>query len=290
MKNKIALCFLTYDKLSQPELWSKFIDFEKYNIYIHSKYNFEGEFSNYQIPNKIETKWGHVSLIKATMLLFEEALKLEENKFFILLSDKCIPLYNSDIIYNKIFNYNNNILKTWKNDSDDMIDWFNMRFDYIQKDFFDKNDFYGQSQWMILKRDTVIFFLDNDYTYIYGNEIIVPDETYFVNIMNKFNINYINKQITFVNFEERDNINNPKMYHDLTNEQINKIIKTDSLFMRKVSKDCILPSYFNSINNDIKKEHFTQNKNKINYLFIFIILIFIIFIFIIFIFIKKFYF
>ena len=43
MKEKIALCFLTYDNLSQPKLWYNFIN-SKYNIYIHNKDKFTGVF------------------------------------------------------------------------------------------------------------------------------------------------------------------------------------------------------------------------------------------------------
>jgi hypothetical protein len=89
-KEKIALCFLTYDNLSQPKLWENFIN-SKYNIYIHNKYKFTGIFEQYCINNKVETKWGHISLVKATLNLFKEAFQTAENKFFILLSNTCIP-------------------------------------------------------------------------------------------------------------------------------------------------------------------------------------------------------
>lgn len=36
MKQKIALCFLTYDNLSQPQLWRNFLD-SRYTVYIHDK-------------------------------------------------------------------------------------------------------------------------------------------------------------------------------------------------------------------------------------------------------------
>ena len=41
---KIALCFLTYDNLSQPKLWSKIFyninNKDKLNVYIHNKIPF----------------------------------------------------------------------------------------------------------------------------------------------------------------------------------------------------------------------------------------------------------
>ena len=79
METKIALCFLTYGNLSQPKLWTHFIN-SKYNIYIHNKYEFTGVFKRYCIKNKVETAWGNISLVKATLNLFKEAFKNKENK------------------------------------------------------------------------------------------------------------------------------------------------------------------------------------------------------------------
>ena len=109
MKDKIALCFLTYDNLSQPKIWENFIN-SKYNIYIHNKNKFTGVFQKYCIKNKLETKWGDISLVKATLNLFKEAFQKEDNKYFILLSDKCIPLYNANDIYNKVKKIDNNLI------------------------------------------------------------------------------------------------------------------------------------------------------------------------------------
>ena len=103
----IALCFLTYDNLSQTELWNR--ELQKtalYNIYIHNKKYFcdhVTHFHDYCIDDIVPTKWGHISLIHATLNLFKEAFLTKENEYFILLSDKCIPLYNA--------NETNNIIK-----------------------------------------------------------------------------------------------------------------------------------------------------------------------------------
>ena len=246
MKEKIALCFLTYDNLSQPKLWENYIN-SKYNIYIHNKDKFTGVFEQYCINNKVETKWGHISLIKATLNLFKEAFQTEENKFFVLLSDKCIPLYNPDVLHKKITEINNNMLHSFKTTAG--TKWHNKRYGTIdKKDFFDKDNFYGQHQWIILKRDTVKFFIENDYTHLFGTYCDVPDETYFINIMNKFNIRSIQKTVTYVNWNEHSDLEKyrklPKTYSKLSNENIENILKSDALFMRKVGPECDLPSYF----------------------------------------------
>jgi hypothetical protein len=240
MESKIALCFLTYDNLSKAKLWQTFLN-SNYNIYIHNKNDFSGEFNKHCITNTINTKWGDLSLVNATLLLFKEACEEKDNEYFILLSDKCIPLYSADEIYNKIKKLDNNIISSYNQHRD--------RYDSLHdKSFFNKSEFMKQDQWMILKRDTVNFFINNDYTHIFGYNFTIPDEHYFINIMNKYNISYINKKITYVNWNEESDSNKnretPETYDNLTNNVINTILETKCLFMRKVSPECKLPSYF----------------------------------------------
>jgi hypothetical protein len=242
MKEKIALCFLTYDNLSQPKLWENFIN-SKYNIYIHNKDKFTGFFEQYCIHNKVKTKWGDISLIKATLKLFEEAFQTKENKYFVLLSDKCIPLYSANEIYNNIKNLDNNLILSYNLHRE--------RYNSLaDKSFFNEDTFMKQNQWMILKRDTVKHFIENDYTHIFGDNFNVPDEHYFINIINKFNISFINKKITYVNWSEKSDLIKykklPKTYSKLTNENIENILKSGVLFMRKVGPECKLPSYFDT--------------------------------------------
>jgi len=235
MGEKIALCFLTYDNLSQPKLWKIFIH-SNYNIYIHNKHNFTGEFEKYCIKNIVETEWYKLSLVKATLNLFKEAFQTEENKYFILLSDKCIPLYNANEIYDKVKKLDSNLIN--KNKLDDIRRYNSL----ADKHFFNKDTFTKQCQWMLLKRDTVKIFIENDYTHIFGDNSHCPDEHYFINIMNKFNISFINRSITYVNWKECSDLKkyrtNPKTYSNLTNEMIENILKSDNLFMRKVGPEC----------------------------------------------------
>ena len=47
---------------------------------------------------------------------------------------------------------------------------------FADKTFFNENTFMKQHQWMLLKRDTVKFFIENDYTHIFGDNFLVPNE------------------------------------------------------------------------------------------------------------------
>ena len=83
-------------------------------LIIHNKDKFTGEFNKYCIENKVDTSWGDISLVKATLNLFKEAFNNKDNRYFILLSDKCIPLYSESQIYDKVITTNDNIILRYK--------------------------------------------------------------------------------------------------------------------------------------------------------------------------------
>jgi len=243
---KIAFCFLTYDNLSQPELWNKIINNnrEKMNIYIHNKNYFVDDHLGlhyYCINNINETRYANISIVRATLELFKTAFLNSENEFFILLSDSCVPLHNFNHIYDEVFKINSNIISDEFNNTME-------RFDYLNDtNFFDRNNFLKQSQWMVLNRSTVEFLINNDYTYLFRDDFYAPDEHYFINLLHKFNIHYHKLNINYSNWCD-SNGGRPKTYYHLTNEEINDIKENSNhFFMRKINKDCILPSYYNNI-------------------------------------------
>jgi hypothetical protein len=253
MTPKIALCFLTYENLSQPKLWNTIIqnNKDKINVYIHNKTDFKNDefnFQQYCIKNKInDTRWGHISLVKATLQLFKEAFLYEENEYFILLSDKCIPLYKFDYIYNSIFHNNANQIQLVLNQNKERHD------NFLDHTIISKEEFVKQHQWLLLNRETVDFFIKNDFTNLFPDNFYVPDEHYFINFCHKYHIPYINERITFTNWSEgSDNtIDNcvPKTYEVLSNEMIKGIKEhhPKCYFMRKIRDTCVLPSYFDTI-------------------------------------------
>jgi len=241
-KKEIALCFLTYDNLSKPKLWQQFdLEDNRFNFYIHNKKDFDGYFNQYCIKKKIETQWGKLSLVKASLLLFEEALLNENNKYFILLSDKTIPLFDPDTLYKKIIEIEDNLIFKFR------VRW---RGRLKDKTLFNGQKKFLHHQWILLNRKTTKFVVENDYTDEFGTKCIVPDERYFGNILTKFNIEFKNKMSTFANWKQKSDSRKyrrlPKTYLKLKNSHVKEIIKKDCLFMRKVPEECELPSYFDN--------------------------------------------
>jgi hypothetical protein len=245
---KIAFCFLTIGNITQPKLWYDFFkgNEDKCNIYIHNKNKFidkEYKFHKFSLQQRVPTKWGDLSLVKATLLMFKQAyLKDKENTFFILLSDSCIPLYNFNYIYESILKINNNIISVVPNRQKNRFSSFR------NPQFFNKETFLKQEQWLCLHRISLKFFLDClFYLNVFGNNFNIPDEHYFVNIIVKHKISFAAQQLTFTNWEDNDSINHPKLYNKITIEEIESIRKDNSsvLFMRKISPECKLPNHLN---------------------------------------------
>ena len=126
--SKIAFLFLTIDNLKHPKIWDKFfdeVDKKKYNIYTHpknaNKVTNKLLKSNHLIETPVNTKHGY--LVEAMVLLMGTALKDKENKYFIFVSDSCIPIKNFDRVYDDITKkYKTNLvmemrLKEWNKEA-----------------------------------------------------------------------------------------------------------------------------------------------------------------------------
>lgn len=107
--NKIAFCFLLYDRHKHSDAWVKFFNGDKFpvknfNIYTHLKEINEHTqqwVADHHIKS-IKTGWCEENLVYAWIKLLEAALKDPNNKYFTLSSGECIPLFNFTETYKKI--------------------------------------------------------------------------------------------------------------------------------------------------------------------------------------------
>ena len=100
----IAFMFLTIGDLKQEYYWKKLFENvpkNLYNIYVHNKEEVKSEWlQQYTLKDdeKIDTHWGSITLVKATLILIKKALENKDNQRFILLSDSCLPFHSFDYI------------------------------------------------------------------------------------------------------------------------------------------------------------------------------------------------
>jgi hypothetical protein len=239
---KIAFCFLIYNQIENEELWKKFfegIDREKYSIYIHYKTQKSLKyFEDYKLPkNKcIETKYADISLVRATRILFNEAFMDENNYKFILVSQSCIPVKPFNYTYDFLTKDNN----SYFNEAPQSACWPRVK---NATKFIPREKIYKASQWCILNRKHVKLCLDNIKNENIFSNVSCPDEHYFITLVkNKLNENVIfideNKEdtTTFANWKECT-VSWPKIYTEITENELNKLLSSKSLFARKFASN-----------------------------------------------------
>jgi hypothetical protein len=260
---KLGFCFLIYDIINHEELWNIFfnnIDNNKYNIYIHYKFNKPLKyFEKYKLTNCIETKYADVTLIHAHNLLFKQAYEDGCDKI-ISLSQSCIPFKSFDFIYSFLTN--------------DDFSHFNIAPQYqcfprcnsLIK-YYGKHPIKKSYNWFILNREIcklVTNYGNTKINNIYGN-IQSPEEHYFLtlvylnNLQNKVIIthNLSNDATTFTNWEGMDykyvSTKDLKDYMSITEEEIIYLLNSKCLFGRKFNSEC-----YSSLNNKIYIDFITS--------------------------------
>lgn len=260
---KIAFLFLIYDIINLEDLWYIFfnnVDKNKYTIYIHYKNNVRLKyFETYKLKKCIETKYADISIVYAQNLLLSEALKDENNQHFIFVSNSCVPFKNFQYIYDTLSpekSYFNLMSKKF----------FIGNYKHLSK-YIKKQNIQKASQWCILNRKhsiLMIMVMKNEY-YLNTYKIVhAADEVcYITNIF----VNNLQNEIIVTNFlatgattftNWSDMVNNYKFlvknttkekailksYDTISQEELQLIINSSSLFGRKFNREC--KNFFNN--------------------------------------------
>lgn len=106
MNGKIALLFLTNDDILHFDKFVQYGYTTKGNVYVHPKFPDRVPDTLQQqttvLTNTVPTKWGDISIVRASLLLLAEAYRNEENEWFILCSWDSYPLKSYDISVQEI--------------------------------------------------------------------------------------------------------------------------------------------------------------------------------------------
>lgn len=268
-KNKIAFIFLTVGNIKQINIWKEFFKDKEdlYNIYIHPKYPYliDKSFQKYIINKTISTRWGDISLVNATKLLINEALKDNLNKKIILVSDSCIPIKSFDYIYKNVLVDN----KSWFN-------FYKPNFNNGSREHLRRLYLFNEKirkyihitdQWMILDRQHALSIIKNkQLDHLFLKPRLIPDEMYFISMLHLINPN-IKKQLKFKILNHNEYIKHNKITYakwydpelqkleNLHPIEFNKLKKNDlinlkkskCLFARKFSKKSDIYKYWKYI-------------------------------------------
>jgi predicted nucleic-acid-binding Zn-ribbon protein len=104
----IAFCFLLQSNLKHKLVWEKFFKGDDYPVKSYNIYSY------FESPNKNTPDWIKKSAVasvantkehdlKATIKMLKKALEIPTNKYFVLLCEHCIPIYNYETFYKKLF-------------------------------------------------------------------------------------------------------------------------------------------------------------------------------------------
>ena len=223
-----AFLFLTYDNLINNHIFIPFL--KNFNIYIHPKYpnNVNSFLKKYIINDLIETKWGEYSIVLATINLLKEAYLNTNNKWFILLSHDCFPIYNFNKFKNQLNKFNKSLFK------------------FIKKE----KIFWKTSQWWILIRDDVKIILDNHFNnnLIFKNlhfKLGAFDEYYFLSVLkwNNKNYQFIDYTVMYDKWLITTIQKSPQYFNHLLNTDKFYIKKYKPFFIRKITDKFLLNKY-----------------------------------------------
>jgi hypothetical protein len=249
---KIGFCFLIYDSIIHEELWNIFfkdVDSNKYNIYIHYKFNKPlTYFENYKLNHCIHTNYADVTLIHAHNILFKKAY--EDGCYKIIsLSQSCIPFKSFDYIYDFL--------------TRDGYGHFNIMpqsqcFPRCNKllNYYDISVIQKSYNWFILNREICERVINGDKERINHEyeSIYAPEEHYFITCIFNNNLqdqiittpNVANDATTFTNWEGMDykypSNYGLKIYDSITEDEIAYLMNSKCLFGRKFTRECL--TYF----------------------------------------------
>lgn len=268
IKPKIAFCFLIIDGINLIELWKQFllnIPEDLYNVYIHCKYpdKFNDPFFfKFKIKKHVKTEWGLIE--DATALLYEEAMKDPDNKYFVPLSESTIPVKSFHSMYKYLFKNKNmeklkSYIKYWKKDY--LEDFTVFKNIYKKKNInplFIENikysHYYKFHSWCILNRKHANLLINETfYRECFKNHIASSENytMYILSINNEYE-NIHNIQVTGedwsnaieVKDEKYENLGRrPRTIENITKIQAEKYFAPKFLFARKFSKNSNIVNY-----------------------------------------------
>ena len=247
---KIAFCFLIYDVINHEDIWNIFfnnVDKNKYNIYIHYKYNKPlKHFEKYKLNNCIETKYENQTIPLAYNILFREAFKDLDNYKFQIMSGSCIPMKSFDYIYNQLTLDNYGYFNVCPQSQ--CFPNCNYLLNVIDKQFISKSH-----NWFVLNRNLVEnLCFDDDFINKHYSSIYAPAEYFyytFIKILNLENEiittqNVANDATTFTNWAGMDYkypvSNGIKNYSSISEDELLYLLNSKCLYGRKFNIECSL--------------------------------------------------
>jgi GR25 family glycosyltransferase involved in LPS biosynthesis len=232
---KLGLLFLTRGDVNHPDIWREFVETAPLNVKVlsHSKTESEigrGFLKGTAIKESFETKWGDISLVRATRALILTALTDPSLTHFALLSESCIPILPLP-----------EMLRRLALDPRPQFDFCDL--DSAKPQHAERIHAVPQvppgcwrftAQWWLMDRVAANFASAEDFTPIF-EKMFVPDEAYFPTVMTMqgypLTDNVIKKRNTWTCWEEK--AGSPTEWKDFPVGKLPELIHSGCMFARK---------------------------------------------------------
>ena len=236
---KLGLLFLTRGDVHHPRIWSEFVGEapERVRIFSHAKLPEQlagGFLERTAIRKRFVTRWGCISLVRASRAMLCQALEDESLTHFALLSESCVPIQPLP-----------EILRRLELDSRSQFG-FKTLMEASSRQISRAGTIQGvpvgcwrfTSQWWLLDRAAAAITTGQDYTALF-EKMEVPDEAYFATVLcmqgYPLDGSVVRKDITWT-WWERD-AGSPATWPILPLNRLEKMIHSGALFARKFPRE-----------------------------------------------------
>ncbi|QJE96798.1 beta-1,6-N-acetylglucosaminyltransferase [Luteolibacter luteus] len=242
---RLGLLFLTRGDVNHPQIWREFLEEapERARVFSHPKFpeQLQGGFlDGTAISEWFDTKWGDISLVRASRSLLLEALEDKTLTHFALLSESCVPIRPLPEILRRLeldprsqFGYNrpheSHAKHRERSGAAPLVPTACWRF---------------TSQWWLMDRITAVLSAGVDYTGIFEN-MFVPDESYFATVlaMQGFPLEdgVLRRYSTWTSWEK--NAGSPTSWPEIPVGKLRDLFQSGALFARKFPKEADIGRY-----------------------------------------------
>ncbi len=246
---KVAFLFLTIGDLNQAQVWSEYFAGNEAMIsrYAHVKFPQRVQtpwLTEAIISEQVETEWGKISLVQATLALLRAALADQNNEWFVLASDSCAPIrpfcqMRRELGFDgrsRIFWESHAEVAAHHQDKAKRIQGLrSITPMYVR----------FHPQWWLLNREAATAAVEDDFTAHFAN-VPAPDEMYFGTVLRMkgypLDERVLKRDITKVSWTGA-NSPHPVTFSKLTRSQVADFASSECYFARKFSPGCNLAEW-----------------------------------------------
>jgi hypothetical protein len=238
----VAFLFLSRGELNHPQIWEEYLPSTpgRHRIVAHTKargfLQDDSLLHQHQIAEEIETEWGGLSLVRATLALLTAALEDPACTHFILVSESCVPVrpYEELLRSLRLDPRSRIRVQPWN----EVRKWNILKAQRLENlPGIRKELAHFQDQWMCLNREDAELILARDKTESF-EEVFAPDEAYFATVLAASGRPPLqavaNRPVTWT--EWREGQSHPEEFQHVSGRTAAQIVDSGCFFARKFPK------------------------------------------------------